>query len=118
MDGALWVKMASAGVLFLVAAVLCAVAVAEEPEPRGHYPPQHGLGWQRPQYPAQYPYPHPCQYRCSLRGCDRFQCHYKCVRGVSCPALGDLDARKKGGAEITVSKPLSEKVDAFDYVPK
>ncbi|KAK8778778.1 hypothetical protein V5799_019882 [Amblyomma americanum] len=56
--------------------------------------------------------------RCSLRGCDQFQCHYKCVRGVGCAALGELDARKGLGAEITVSKPLKEKVAAFDYVPK
>ncbi|KAH6943240.1 hypothetical protein HPB50_017966 [Hyalomma asiaticum] len=109
--------MTSTSLLFLVAAVLCAAAVAEEPEPRGHYP-THGVGWQQqPQYPVRYPYPHPCTYRCTLRLCDLYQCHYKCVRGATCPVLGDLDARK-GGAEITVSKPLSEKVDSFDYVPK
>ncbi|KAH7943515.1 uncharacterized protein LOC119400927 [Rhipicephalus sanguineus] len=110
--------MASAGVFFLVSAVLCAAVVAEEPEPRGTYP-ALGTGWQQqPQYPVRYPYPHPCTYRCSLRLCDLYQCHYKCVRGATCPTLGGgLDARK-GAGEITVTKPLSEKVDAFDYVPK
>ncbi|XP_072140274.1 uncharacterized protein [Dermacentor andersoni] len=99
------VKMASAGVLFLVAAALCAAAVAAAEEPK------------RPQDPGLYPHPHPCLYRCTLRGCDQFQCHYNCVRGASCPLLGD-SGTGKGGAEVTVSKPLSEKVDAFDYVPE
>ncbi|KAL3192855.1 hypothetical protein MRX96_058710, partial [Rhipicephalus microplus] len=55
--------MASAGVFFLVAAVLCAAVVAEEPEPRRRYP-THGTGWQhQPQYPGgRYPYQRPCTY--------------------------------------------------------
>ncbi|XP_077491515.1 uncharacterized protein LOC144102100 [Amblyomma americanum] len=126
--------MASSSVLFLAVAVLWAAAVMAEdnPEPRGRYPP-HGGGYPSggggypsggggyPSGGGGYPgghYPRPCQYRCSLRGCDQFQCHYKCVRGVGCAALGELDARKGLGAEITVSKPLKEKVAAFDYVPK
>ncbi|XP_037286357.2 uncharacterized protein LOC119179393 [Rhipicephalus microplus] len=111
--------MASAGVFFLVAAVLCAAVVAEEPEPRRRYP-THGTGWQhQPQYPGgRYPYQRPCTYRCTLRLCDQYECHYRCLRGATCPTLSDLDARKGHGAEINVSKPLKEKVDVFDYVPK
>ncbi|KAL1487179.1 hypothetical protein MTO96_031061 [Rhipicephalus appendiculatus] len=117
--------MTSAGVFFLVAAVLCAAVVAEEPEARG------GLPCARNRMAAAAPVPgRPISTlmlrripprgvcRCTLRLCDLYQCHYRCHRGPHCPALGDLDARKGHGAEINVSKPLKEKVDAFDYVPK
>ncbi|XP_077528093.1 uncharacterized protein LOC144139677 [Haemaphysalis longicornis] len=115
--------MASTKMLLLtaaLAALLGTVFAEDEPEARGRYPP-HGQGWQQPggwQQPHVGHYPHPpCMYRCQLRGCDQFQCHYKCVRGIHCAALGELDARKGLGSEINVSKPLKEKVDAFDYVP-
>ncbi|CAN8030524.1 unnamed protein product [Ixodes persulcatus] len=76
----------------------------------------------QPVYPIVkpvYPVYSPCRYRCSLRHCELYQCHYKCIRRSDCfGTLGELDARKGNTkAEINVSRPVSQKVDAFDYVP-
>ncbi|XP_064479365.1 annexin A7-like [Ornithodoros turicata] len=93
---------------------------------RDRYPGQGGYP-DRDRYPGQGGYPGghrpvthgPCRYRCSLKNCDRYQCHYRCIRRSDCPgALGELDGRKGAPKkEINVSKPLKDKVDSFEYVP-
>ncbi|CAN7989392.1 unnamed protein product [Ixodes hexagonus] len=76
----------------------------------------------QPVYPVVKPvYPAHAFYlsRCTLRLCDVYQCHYKCLRRSDCfGTLGELDGRKGNKkAEINVSRPVNQKVDAFDYVP-
>ncbi|XP_022255058.1 uncharacterized protein LOC111088644 [Limulus polyphemus] len=60
-----------------------------------------------------------CTYICSLRRCYAGQCYFTCRPGYYCHINRPIDifGRKKGET-IEITKPESEKVDNFEYVPE
>ncbi|XP_076310467.1 uncharacterized protein LOC143225269 [Tachypleus tridentatus] len=80
--------------------------VGNRPQPDFHHGGHGGFG-QR------------CTYICRLRNCYAGQCYFTCSPGYYCHSKGPIDifGRKKGET-IEITKPESEKVDEFEYVPK
>ncbi|XP_076330535.1 uncharacterized protein LOC143236133 [Tachypleus tridentatus] len=65
-----------------------------------------------------------CLYICSLKHCNPVKCHYRCVPKPTClpSGGGGIWGRKGSGStgnnELEITKPVSEKVESFEYKPE
>ncbi|XP_076372601.1 uncharacterized protein LOC143257582 [Tachypleus tridentatus] len=60
-----------------------------------------------------------CQYFCQLNICNHYKCFYTCRININCRTGGNVGIYGRAGNKdvIEITKPLSEKVDNFNYIP-
>ncbi|XP_022256814.1 uncharacterized protein LOC111089164 [Limulus polyphemus] len=60
-----------------------------------------------------------CGYYCQLKFCNYYECFYACRLSNNCRTVTNVGIYGRRGTNnvIEVTKPVSEKVDSFNYIP-